>query len=277
MKKKSWAELVKEHKTLLIIIIIGFFVVEVEIFAVASMKSGRQSWIQMLNDRGEVIYEVKGSTMTNFNKYYFENTFGSFDDYEVRLETKDTPFPFRAWFSAAVGLPIGLVLLLIFVLQAVMVFISGKTGGDEPIEKHGKINPGESTGFEKILFRISKFNIFIIGFLILAAVFLYWVLPNLLTFLAKVGVETIISYKWFFVGAIGAVLLLFGWFMYMKYQLAKKSMDAQTEIRKYELQLEYCVRTGKEAPALEYNDPMGTKLLEYPDNEKDDQASGNEQ
>jgi len=261
MGNKSWQELVKEHKTLLVIIIIGFFLIEIEIFTVAAMKSGRQSWMQVLDGSGDVIYQVKGSTMTNFNKYYFENTFGPFQDYQVKLITEDKPFPFRAWFSAAVGLPVGLVLLLAFVLKAVMAFIHGKPEPDaSPEGNNGHDQAG--TGFDKIFTRISQLNIFIIGFLIFAGVFLYWVLPNLLTFLAKVSMDTIITYKWVFIGGTGALFLLFAWFMYMKYQLAKKTIDAQTEIRKHELRLEY-VRTGHGLTALEYNETRDNKMLDY--------------
>ena len=260
MDSMNWAKWIKEHKILLNIIIAGFFFLEIGMFAFAAMKSGRQSYMQVLDMTGDVIYEVKGATMTNFNKYYFENTFGPFENYQVRLDTRESPFPFRAWFSAAVGLPVGLVLLLAFVLKAAMVFIAGPSA---PLAQEPEIADENSGKIEKILFRIGRFNIFIIGFIIFALVFLYWVVPNLLGFLAQTGMDTVLQFKWFFLGVVIALFVLFSWFLYMKYQLAKKSLEAQTEIRKYELQLEY-VKTGGDLNQL--IDPgMDTKKLPAPD------------
>lgn len=262
MANKSWSEIIKENKTLFLVIIIIFFLIEVEIFAVALMRSGRQSWMNVLDNEGQVIYEVKGAVLTNFNKYYFENTFGPLEKYQVQIVTKESKFPFRAWLSATVGVPVGLVLLLAFVLKAAMAILYGKSssdGGDEMYsdgdttsEKSSRKGARLKSGAENLLFQVSRLNIFIIGFLILSSVLLYWIVPNLLSFLAKAGMETILDFKWFFIAAVSALFLLFAWFMYMKYQLARKSMDAQTEIKKYELQLEYA-KNRDALPALEHH------------------------
>lgn len=274
---KSWSEQLEKHKVLLVIVIVAFFIVELQVFVLATMRSGHQSYMQVIDKNDEVVYEVKGSTMTNFNRYYFENTFGPFEDYRVKLISKDIPFPFRAWFTAAVGIPIGLILLLGFVLKAVMVFLGGSepAGGGFPGEddqtKDGSGNsPNDksndkqdrSNKIEALFFRVSRFNIFIIGFLVLLTVFLYWIIPNLLSFIARTGIETIVDFKWFFVAVIAALFVLFAAFMYMKYRLAHKSMEVQTEIRKYELELEYKKSAG--APmSLDYDDTRAPKMLGY--------------
>jgi hypothetical protein len=296
---KSWSEQLEKHKVLLVIVIVAFFVVELQVFVLATMRSGHQSYMQVLDKNDAVVYEVKGATMTNFNKYYFENTFGPFENYQVKLVSKDIPFPFRAWFTAAVGIPIGLILLLGFVLKAVMVFLGGSdsSGGGFPGEEghtkeqskeqskdqsNNKSNDksndkskngpndkatdkqGRSNKIEALFFRVSRFNIFIIGFLVLVAVFLYWIIPNLLSFLARTGIETIVDFKWFFVAVIAALFVLFAAFMYMKYRLAHKSMDAQTEIRKYELELELEYKKSAATPmSLDYDDTRVPKMLGY--------------
>ena len=61
---------------------------------------------------------------------------------------------------------------------------------------------------------------------------------------------------------IGALFVLFAWFMYMKYRLAHKSMEIQTEIRKYELELEYKKSAGT-IMSLDYDDTRGPKMLGY--------------
>lgn len=325
MVNKSWSDLIKDHKVLMIIVVVGFFLIEIEIFAVAVMKSGRQSWMNIIDDSGEIIYQVKGSTLTNFNKYYFENTFGSIDDYHVKLVSEDVPFPFRGWFAAAIGIPVGLILLLAFILKAVMVMLYGKTGGQDygesKTDSYGEhsdeekqsdsiknginqadinaneadadsrksdmksnqadmkshIKFGTAEGVGGIMDQISRLNIFIIGFFIISGVMLYLVIPDMLTFLAKAGIDTLLNFKWFFLALFVSLFLLFAWFMYMKYQLAKKSMDAQTEIRKYEIKmefakfnaqtaLEYRRATGQDAPPalIGYSDPE-YKDVEYED------------
>ncbi len=271
MANKSWSDIIKENKTLFLVIIIGFFLIEVEIFAVALMKSGRQSWMNVMDDSGEIIYEVKGSTLTNFNKYYFENTFGPLDKYQVKLATKEVPFPFRAWLSATIGIPVGLVLLLAFVLKAAMAMLYGKNfpaeEDDGPAETSSKKGSHLKIGAENILHQISRLNIFIIGFLILSGVLLYWIVPNLLSFLAKTSIETILNFKWFFIALVSALFLLFAWFMYMKYQLARKSMEAQTEIKKFELQLEYG-RKKEGLPGLEHHSDGTPLMVEYSESGK---------
>jgi len=265
MANKSWSEMIRENKTLLLIVIIGFFLIEIEIFALATMRSGRQSWMKVFNDSGDLIYEVKGATLTNFNKYYFENTFGPLKDYKVKLETKNIPFPFRAWLSATIGIPVGLILLFAFILKSVLVMISGKKDSFENNElendKLSQENQTSNSVAEKIFLQVSKLNIFIIGFIILSGVLLYWIVPNLLAFLAKAGIETLINFKWFFLVIIVLIFFIFCWFMYMKYQLAKKSLDAQTEIRKYELKLEY-VKNENKILALEHKD-TGVNFIEH--------------
>ena len=311
MGNKSWSDLIRDYKMLLIIIIIGFFLIEIEIFAVAVMKSGRQSWMNIIDDSGEVIYQVKGSTLTNFNKYYFENTFGSIDDYQVKLVSKDVDFPFRPWLAAAIGVPVGLILLLAFVLKSVMVLLYGRKNNadyeeaesalygeddeDEAVgtathapgggtmsgdaeEGAGNVNRKKRkikksrtglngvTAPNGIFDQLSRLNIFIIGFLILSGVLLYIIIPDLLTFLAKVGIETILNFKWFFLAVLISLFLMFAWFMYMRFQLAKKSMDAQTEIRKYEIKMEYARIDNALPPPEDYNGKE-TPLLNYSDAE----------
>ncbi|MFO7884414.1 MAG: hypothetical protein R6U68_06300 [Desulfobacteraceae bacterium] len=264
MENRSWSEQLKQYKKLFVIVIIGFFLIEIEIFAFALIKSGRNSFVQVLNNDNEVIYEVKGASLSNFNKYYFENNFGDLKDYRIRLKTEETPFPFRAWFSAAVGIPVGLVLLLAFILKAVMVFINGRDGPN--VDK----NSGEKdsgTRVENMLLRISSYNIFIIGFIVFACIFLFWVVPDLLTFLGKAGIETILRFKWFFLAGFLGFFLLFAWFMYMKYLLAKKSMESELMIKKHQLSLEYGNSGLKQLPEFSHNpvSPMKPQIGDHGD------------
>ena len=235
LKQKKIATLIRENKTLFIIIAVVLLLVELEIFALAAMKSGRKSWLQVIDANGNVIHETDGKNLSDFNKYYFEKTFGPFEQYNVNLATKDFPFPFRAWFVAAVGIPVGVILLFAFAVQAYLsLFYKEQNSGEYDVNK----NEYEYR-FEKVIATISRFNIFTIGFLVLLGVFAYWVVPNLIVHVGKLGVETMTRYKWIFL-SFGMVFLgLIIWIIYLKYLLAKKAIDSHAEIDKYRLQLEF--------------------------------------
>ena len=235
LKEKKIATLIRENRKLFIIISVVLFLVELEIFALAVMKSGRKSWLQVIDANGHVIHETDGKNLSDFNKYYFEKTFGPFEQYQVKLATKDLPFPFRAWFVAAVGIPIGAILLFAFAVQAyVSLFYKEQNSGEYNVIK----NEYEYR-FEKVIAAVSRFNIFTIGFLVLLGVLSYWVVPNLIVHVGKLGVETLARYKWIFL-SFGMVFLgLVIWIVYLKYLLAKKAIDNQAEIDKYRLKLEF--------------------------------------
>ena len=65
----------------------------------------------------------------------------------------------------------------------------------------------------------------------------FWVLPNLVSVIGQTGLEIIDRYRWFFAIAVMAILLIFAWFLYLRYLLAKKALEAETHIREYQLSL----------------------------------------
>jgi hypothetical protein len=65
----------QENKSLFIIIAVGLFLIELEIFAVAAMKSGRESWLQVYDTTENIIYETDGRNLSDFDKAKFEKTF----------------------------------------------------------------------------------------------------------------------------------------------------------------------------------------------------------
>jgi hypothetical protein len=227
--------LIQEHKSLFIIIMVGLFLLELEIFALAAVKSGRKSWLQVMDQHGNLIHETDGRQLSEFNKYYFEKTFGPIENFQVRLQSKDVPFPFRAWFVAAVGLPLGLILLFGFIVRAYLALFYGDKWKDR--DPSGT-RPHESR-LEMALDKVSRLNIFIIGFLILVGVLAYWILPNFITYLGRTGIETVIRFKWVFLGLAAILVVVAIWIIYLRYLLAKKSIETQADLDKYRLQLEF--------------------------------------
>jgi len=247
-KDKNINTLIREHRTIFLIIAIGLFLLELEIFAIASLKSGRKSTLRFVDAGGSIVHETDGKSLSDFNKVHFEKTFGPLEHYEVRLMTSEAPFPFRAWFAAAVGLPMGVILLFAFFIKAYASLLYGE--GKKPEDETTTLSGYESR-MEKILAAVSRFNIFTIGFLVFLCVFAYWVVPNLIVYLGKVGVDAVSRYKWFFLSAGGLFLGLAVWIIYLKYLLAGRTIDRQAEIEKHRLQLEHD-RRNTDPARLEY-------------------------
>ena len=72
----------------------------------------------------------------------------------------------------------------------------------------------------------------------------YWVVPNVIVAVGRLSIETIVRYKWFFLGAAVISLGLLVWVIYLRYLLARKSIESQTELEKHRLELEYRLGEG---------------------------------
>ncbi len=236
MSKKNLMAIIRENRTLFIVIAVGLFLIELEIFILAAMKSGRQSVIQVMTATGEVIYESDGQNLSQFDKYYFEQNFGPVENYQLKLHTRERPFPFRAWFVAAFGLPIAGILLFAFVVKAYLsIFYADR------LQDSGEaLTPSaDASVLERFLVRVSRYNIFIIGFLVLMGILAYWVVPNFIVYISQLGVDTLIRYKWFFLAAAAISLGLLVWVIYLRYLLARRAIESRTEVEKHRLELEY--------------------------------------
>ncbi len=257
MSKKNLMAIIRENRTLFIVIAVGLFLIELEIFVLAAMKSGRQSVIQVMTATGEVIYESDGQNLSQFDKYYFEQNFGPIDQYQLKLHTRERPFPFRAWFVAAFGLPISGILLFAFVVKAYLsIFYADRLkDSGEALE-----SSEDASVLERFLVRVSRYNIFIIGFLVLMGIMAYWVVPNFIVYISRLGVDTLIRYKWFFLSAVAISLGLLIWVIYLRYLLARKSIESRTEVEKHRLELEY--KHGNSTGRLDHQ-PDPTRLVDW--------------
>lgn len=235
MSKKNLMAILRENRTLLIVIAVGLFLIELEIFVIAAMKSGNTSVIQVKDAAGELIYESDGNNLSQFDKYYFEQNFGALEQYRLNLDTRQTPFPFRAWFVAAFGLPVGGMLLFAFVVRVYLTIFYP----EQLSAASTAAGLNEGSRLERFLLRVSRYNIFIIGFLMLIGIFAYWVVPNMIVYVGRVSIDTLVRYKWFFIATAVVFLSLLAWVIYLRYLLARKSIESQTELEKHRLELEY--------------------------------------
>lgn len=243
MKSSQISNILQENKTLFIIIVVGLLLLELEIFALAAMTSGKQSILQVLDNQGNVIHESSGNNLSDFNKHKFEAVFGPLEKYTVRLNTHDVPFPFRAWFVAAICIPIGAMLLFGFIIKAYLSIFHGEKLPDNG--SYSSYETGHENKLESTLNRISRMNIFNIGFLVFVGVISYWIIPNMITYLGQVGFDFFIRYEWVFFGLLAIIVCVGLWIIYLRYLLAKKSIENHIEIEKHRLSLEYHSQTGQ--------------------------------
>ncbi|WP_083927860.1 hypothetical protein [Desulfobacter curvatus] len=270
MKSSPVTKLLQEHKALFTIVVVGLFLLELEIFALAVMHSGKQSLLQVLDNQGNVIHETSGNNLSDFNRANFEKVFGSLDKYTVQLKKHDVPFPFRAWFVAAVCIPIGAMMLFAFVVKAYLVIFHGEkvaaSDSSEPVNETG----GESK-LESTLDRIGRMNIFNIGFLVFIGVISYWIIPNMFTYLGHIGFDFFVQYEWFFFVLLGIAVCVCLWIIYLRYLLAKRSIQSHTELQKHRISLEYNAGTDQmlqlEGPPPDTDDPA---IIDYKPEEAED-------
>lgn len=239
MEQTPLIRLMKEHRTLFIVMAVGLLLLELEIFAIAVTKSGRESFLQVLDTGGNVLYETDGEQLSDFNKYYFEKTFGPLDQFQKRLQSRERPFPFRAWFAAAVGVPVGVILLIGFVFRAYVTMVFGHRNAGDSSDGETAAQAGSRLGsFDNLVRTVSQYNIFIIGCIVFIGVLGLWYLPNMLNEIGKMGVDTIARYKWVSISAVAVMLGLVIWVIYLRYLLARKVIDSRTEVEKFRLQLQ---------------------------------------
>lgn len=228
---------INEHRTLFVAVMVGLFLLELEILAVAVTKSGKKSMLEIRNNRGEIVYEAEGNYLSAFDQEAFEKTFGPLTNFELRRVTREVLFPFRAWFTAALGLPLGGMLVFAFVVRA---FVAVFHGDKKPVETEAaSAQQGYINRVERVLDKIGRLNIFTIGFFMFLVVIGYWIIPNVIVYVGKLGVETLHRYKWVFLGGLIVLLSVFVWVIYLRYLLAKKHIESQVELDKYRLRLEF--------------------------------------
>jgi hypothetical protein len=253
-----WRNHFQEHRNLFLMVIIGLVLLEIQIFAMAMIKSGRDVRLQVSDEQGRVIYSVKGNHLDTHQKADFERTFGALGDHRVQVVTVDRPFPLRPWLAAAVGLPVGAVLLLGFFAKAYEVmFLRGAAAAlsaDADGEPAGRL--------ARTLWRIGRLNVFIIGGIVFTLALGLWALPQLFSELGRFGAETLARYKWVVLSVLAVFLALVIWVIYLRYLLARRSIEGQIEVQKYRLQLEMSAHlsltTGSGVPLLEGGQSLRT-------------------
>ncbi len=246
------------QKTILMAAVALLLLLELVICIAAVNQTGSKSVIVIADVAGKVLYEAEGQVLSGYDKQAFEKTFGPVENYQVSVRVDRRPFPFRAWLAAAIGIPIGLMLLVSYLVRVYMALMVGEDGGE----------PGESSesvghkGLVRILayFRsMQRFSIFSIGFLIVLAVLVLWMVPDAVGQLAVIGIQAVREFKWFFLGAAVFLALVVLWIIYLRYRLSKTYMENQLQLEKFRMQQQLSGPSASvEIPMLDPLDPKSS-------------------
>ncbi len=219
------------QKTVLIICIVALLFIEIAVFIAALNSSGKKSRVIIYDKNGYKVFETEGTTLSAYEKVVFENNFGPLSNYHIKIESEKIPFPFRAWLAAAVGIPIGLVLIIAFIIKAYLALLYGDSGG----EVREEARPRGAVG--SFFSQATRISIFPLGVTVLILVLLMWMVPNFLGEFARLSVNTIREFKWFFLGVSIFLAALICWVIYLRYKLSKQAIENEKDIEKYRLEI----------------------------------------
>lgn len=232
----------RHQKVVLAVSIFIFLILELIIYLAAASGSGQKSRIIITDASGAKVYETAGAVLTSYEKLVFENNFGPLRDYQMHLETETLPFPFRAWLTSAVGVPVGLVLLVAFLVRAYLALLYGdKASGEKEREAAAS---GDNTSVGGLFQFFRNISVFHIGFLVVAAVLILWMVPNFLKDFATVSVAAIKEFQWFFLGLALFLAFLITWIIYLRYRLSKQMLENQLDLEKFRVEKQLLLESG---------------------------------
>jgi hypothetical protein len=246
----------RHQKIVLMASVFLFLILELLIYLAAASQAGQKSRVIITDGNGAKVYETAGAVLTSYEKLVFENNFGPLNQYQLRVETESLSFPFRAWLSAAVGIPVGLILLTAFIVRAYLSLLYGdKTDKD----RDAAAAPAEQNTLGSLFQFFRNISIFHIGFLTILAVLILWMVPNFVRDFAKLSMTAIQEFRWFFAGAAVFLALLVVWIIYLRYRLSKQMLENQFNIEKFRVETQLLLESKTPQllpnPASENNEP----------------------
>lgn len=235
------------QRLVLIVSVVVFFTLELLIYLAAAGDSGQQSKIVITDAKGVKIYETLGSTLTSYQKATFEGNYGPLSNYQVHLQTDTLPFPFRAWLAAAVGIPVGFVLLVSFLVRVYLSLLYG----DEKENPKSPEDPLQDKNRFGSLTRVFRgVSIFHVGFLAVLAVLLLWLVPNFIGDFGKMLLAVARDNRWFLMGTAVFVAAIIVWVIYLRYRLSKQMIDNQLDFEKFRLEKQLLLQHAETTPLL---------------------------
>ena len=200
----------------LFFIIFMFVVLEIGILMVCAGFSGNRHILRIHDANGTLVYE---DVYNESHIIEFKNLAGIHDfqeqGYVLTRTVVENEFPTRAWIALSIGIPLVLILFVAFIVRVFSDIFLAKP--DPPAKNRHSNRSGVNFGenrFEKFFSTLGRLNIYALGAVVLMMALLLWMIPDLLTFAGKIGYQTVVEFKWVFLGLIvfgGVYLLLRTW------------------------------------------------------------------
>ena len=246
-------DLVEKQVPGLFIILVAFGMIELGILMACVAYSADQDMIRIYNPAKEIIYENRynPNQISEFKKIYGIENFQE-QGFVVQRVEKDVPFPTRAWIALSICIPMCFALFVAFIVKIFKdMFHSEKPEGkkDRPGEENQEF---EETKFEKLFSTLGRLNIYSLGATVILAAFFFWMVPDLLVFIGRISFQTLLEFKWVFLG----IIALGGFYLILKTYLSYKT---KTEI----IRQQSLIQQNRDRLAIEAK--VGTKLLEDKD------------
>jgi hypothetical protein len=226
-------DLLDQHIPGLFFVIFMFVVLELGILMVCVGYSGNHHILKIYNPDNELIYQdvYDESHINEFKRVAGIEDFQK-QGYVLTRTAVENPFPTRAWISLSIAVPLVLMLFVVFIIRVFSdVFLPQKeVRAEKP--KNKVYADFEETKFEKLFAALSRLNIYALGVVVLFAVFFLWMIPDLVQYIGALGYQTIVEFKWVFLGIIlfgGAYLMLRTW---LSYKTRTDIIRQQAEIQK---------------------------------------------
>ncbi|MDR3557209.1 MAG: hypothetical protein P4L55_20840 [Syntrophobacteraceae bacterium] len=205
-------------------------VLELGILLAVYNQSGLKTRVCITDSNARLIYESPGPTITSYEKMVFENNFGPLKNFTTQLKSQYEPFNYRAWILLAVGLPLGLMLLLFFMAQVWLHLLKGNPKDETRDEV--ELNKSAFTSFLSVS---KNFSVLGVGFVIVLAMLILWLIPSILGDMASSVFRAVKQYPLFFIGVSAFAGGLLVWVIYLRYRLSRQMLENQVRIEKYRL------------------------------------------
>ncbi|MGC8490117.1 MAG: hypothetical protein ACP5SH_00100 [Syntrophobacteraceae bacterium] len=233
-RNSSFSEFFEDGRYTRRILAVGaalLLVLEIGILLAVYNQSGLKTRVCITDSNGRLLYESPGPTITSYEKMLFENNFGRIKNYTTQLKSRYVPFNFRGWILLAVGLPLGLMLLLYFMAHVWLLLLKGN-----PKDEADREAEMDKSRFGSFLSLSKNFSVLGVGFVIVLAMLVLWLIPSILGDMASSLFSTIKEYPLFFIGVALFAGGLLVWVIYLRYRLSKQMLENQVRIEKYRIE-----------------------------------------
>jgi hypothetical protein len=210
-------------------------IVELLIYTIAASTSGTEYRVIIEDREGHVLYETPGKHLTRYEELSFQNRYGPVENYIVRVVTQERSFPFRAWLAASVGIPIGAVLILAFLIRGYMA-IFDTNRGDTYTGLDDKTIFASPSSKPSFIGWIQSLSLFHLGAVVIILLIAFWIIPNAVSEAAAKVVYFMehhpVICSGFFIFVAGIVV----WVIYLRYKLSREIVRYQFELAKMRLE-----------------------------------------